>query len=204
MPDELIVEDGDIGDPAPAEDQVVPEAVPEAAGMELPEDPEEAIAALTTVAASASRKAAAHLDDLQRLAAEFENYRKRTDRDRHEITGRATERLVGSLLPVLDSFEQAFAHEARSESEEALLDGVQATFHQLMDILAGEGLAAIPAAGEPFDPAVHEAVGGGGTADLVVDTELRRGYLLAGKVVRPSLVTVTETADSDEGEDEQG
>lgn len=202
MSDELIVEEGDAG-PAPevTGGEVAPEAVDASQGFELPEDPEEAIAVLTGVASTATRDAAAHLDDLQRLAAEFENYRKRTERDRTEFTARAAERLIGSLLPVLDSFEQAFAHEAQSESEQALLSGVQATFHQLLDVLGGEGLAAIPAAGEPFDPAVHEAVGGGGASDLVVDTELRRGYRLGGKVIRPTLVTVAETPEP-EGEEE--
>jgi len=166
--------------------------VPAAAdlGIDLPEDHDEAIDALLEALATARASADAYLDDLQRLAAEFENYRKRAAREREEIVERSTQRLVEEMLPVLDSFDQAFAHETQTPGEEQVLAGVRGTFHQLMDVLGREGLAMVPGAGSPFDPNHHEAVGGGGDGDLVVARELRRGYSLKGRVVRPALVIV--------------
>ncbi len=103
---------------------------------------------------------------------------------------RAAQRVVQALLPVLDSFDQAFAHQAQTPGEEQVLAGVRGTFHQLMDVLSKEGLEIIPATGEGFDPQVHEAVAGGGEGDLVVAQELRRGYTLKGRVLRPAMVVV--------------
>jgi molecular chaperone GrpE len=103
---------------------------------------------------------------------------------------RAAQRVVQALLPVLDSFDQAFAHRAQTPGEEQVLAGVRGTFHQLLDVLSKEGLQLIPAVGEEFDPEVHEAVAGGGEGDLMVSQELRRGYTLKGRVLRPAMVVV--------------
>ena len=106
---------------------------------------------------------------------------------------RASQRVVTGLLPVLDSFDLAVAHEPASESEAKLLGGVNGTRQQLLDALAAEGLTSIPAVGEPFDPEVHEAVSMEGSPEHpVVIAEMRRGYTLHGRVLRPSLVTVGE------------
>ncbi len=70
------------------------------------------------------------------------------------------------------------------------MDGLRSTHDQLMVTLGREGLERIPSTGQPFDPAVHEAVAGGGDGDLVVTADLRRGYTLRGRVIRPTLVTV--------------
>jgi molecular chaperone GrpE len=164
-------------------------------GIDLPEDHDEAIEALLEALATTRASADAYLDDLQRVAAEFENYRKRAVRERDEIVERATQRLVEEMLPVLDSFDQAFAHEAQTPGEEQVLAGVRGTFHQLMDVLGREGLEMVPGTGSPFDPNHHEAVGGGGDGDLVVAQELRRGYSLKGRVVRPALVIVAADGD---------
>ena len=160
--------------------------------MELPDEPEVAIEMLLEALANSQRDGDARLDDLQRLAAEFENYRKRAARDRDAIVERATQRLVKALLPVTDSFDYAFNHQPQAPSEEKLLAGIRGTHHLLMEVLAKEGLAPIPAASSPFDPSVHEAVAGGGSGDLVVAEELRRGYTLGGKVIRPALVRVED------------
>ena len=163
--------------------------------IDLPDDPDEAIATLTDEVLTARTEAAGHLDDLRRVAAEFENYRKRVERDRTETVERSTERLVGALLPVLDSFDQAFTHEPATEQEAALVKGMQSVYHQLMDVLAAEGLEPIAAEGEPFDPNVHEAVSGGGSGDLFVANVMRRGYTLRGRVLRPALVVVAGEED---------
>jgi len=100
---------------------------------------------------------------------------------------------------VLDSLEATLIHEPQSPGEELLLDGMQSTFHQLRDILDKEGLELIPARGQLFDPAVHEAMYGGGDGDLMVTEELRPGYTLGGRVLRPTMVVVGP-AGAEEGE----
>jgi len=174
----------------------VQDAEPEAGRTEpvesdLPADPAEAVDILIRALHEARGSEAARLDDLQRVAAEFENFRKRALREQQEMTQRASQRVVDALLPVLDSFDGAFVHEAQSPSEELLLSGVQSIFGQLMEVLGREGLAVIPTEGEPFDPTVHEAVAGGAGEDLVVASEMRRGYTMGGRVLRPSLVSVS-------------
>jgi molecular chaperone GrpE len=158
--------------------------------IDLPEDPDAAIAVLTDALQTAQDTSTAYLDDLRRLAADYENFRKRAVRERNEIVERSSQRLVEALLPVLDSFDGAFGHDPQSPSEEKLVAGVRGTYHQMMDILGKEGLEAIAAHDQPFDPEVHEAVSGGGEGDLVVTAELRRGYTLKGRVIRPTLVAV--------------
>ena len=158
--------------------------------LQLPDDPAAAVEVLTGALDEAWKSEAMHLDDLRRVAAEFDNFRKRSMRDQQEMTERASQRVVEALLPVLDSFDGAFDHAAQSPSEEQLLAGVQRTFHQLMEILGREGLVAIATDGETFDPTVHEAVAGGGGDDLVITSEMRRGYTMQDRVIRPSLVAV--------------
>ena len=159
-------------------------------GLDLPDDREEAVDVLLDALATTREAADAYLGDLQRVAAEFENFRKRAAREREETVSRAAQRVVQALLPVLDSFDQAFAHRAQTPGEEQVLAGVRGTFHQLLDVLSKEGLELIPAVGEEFDPQVHEAVAGGGEGDLIVSQELRRGYTLKGRVLRPAMVVV--------------
>ena len=180
---------------APETDEAATAAIED---LDLPEDPDAAVEVLAAELAEARDLAAARLDDLQRIAAEFENFRKRAEREREETRQRASQRLIEALLPVLDSFDAAFAHEAQTPGEELLKKGMTSTFHQLMEILQREGLSVIPAAGEPFDPSVHEAVSGATGDDLVVDTELRRGYTLRGRVIRPAMVTVASGEESRE------
>ncbi|HLE38862.1 MAG TPA: nucleotide exchange factor GrpE [Acidimicrobiia bacterium] len=169
---------------------VVGEIVDDGMSRDLPEDPEAAVAYLLEALRTAQEEATAYLGDLQRVAAEFENYRKRAMRERDEIVARATQALIRDLLPVLDSFDGALESAAATPGDERLLAGVRSTHRLLMDVLAREGLEVIPAAGMPFDPAVHEAATGGGTGHLVVTAEMRRGYSLRGRVLRPALVGV--------------
>lgn len=161
-------------------------------GLRLPEDPAAATEVLIGMLAEERQAAQTIFGDLQRVAAEFDNYRKRVQRDQTDLVDRASERVVLELLAVLDSFEAAFTHEAQSPTEEKLIAGMRNTYEQLTTVLAREGLEAIPAIGEPFDPNVHEAAQAPADAgaDLVVSEELRRGYVLRGRVIRPSLVAV--------------
>jgi molecular chaperone GrpE len=178
-------------EPVPGREQGLEEA-PDASslGLDLPADHEEAVGVLIDALATARLAADSYLDDLQRVAAEYENFRKRAARDREEVMARSSQRLVQAMLPVLDSFDQAFVHKAETSGEEMLLAGLQGTFHQLMDLLSKEGVEMIPTLGEPFDPNVHEAVAGGGEGDLVVAQQLRAGYTLKGRVLRPAMVVV--------------
>ena len=159
-----------------------------------PDDAVEAQALLLRELAEARGEASEYLETLQRVAADFENYRKRVERDQIENVLRASQRLIEKLLPTLDAFDAALAYEPQTPAEDKLLDGMRGTHAQLMDTLGKEGLAAIAAVGEPFDPAVHEAVAGGGDGDLAVAQELRRGYTMQGRVVRPTLVIVEEAS----------
>jgi molecular chaperone GrpE len=109
------------------------------------------------------------------------------------VIDRASERVVSSLLPVLDSLDAELAVETTSETEEKLKSGIRSTRDQLLDTLAKEGLEPIATFDEPFDPSLHEAVtaSGGDGGRLIVTDEFRRGYRLKGRVLRASLVGVT-------------
>jgi len=142
----------------------------------------------------ARKEAAEHLDDLKRLKAEFENYRKRVIREQTHVVERASEQLVEKLLPVLDNFELALIAADRTKDYAALVRGVEIVFGELADVLHREGLRKIEALGKPFDPNLHEAVlevgDGPADGDPVVAEVVRNGYVLKGKVVRPAMVKV--------------
>ena len=163
-------------------------------GLDLPADPAEREQQLLHELAVARSEASEYLDTLQRVAAEFDNYRKRVERDQSETVLRASQRLVESMLPTLDAFDAALGYDAQTPAEEKIVAGMRGTHTQLMDTLQREGFAAIEAEGPDFDPAVHEAVAGGGDGHLVVAQELRKGYTLQGRVIRPTLVMVEEAS----------
>lgn len=132
-----------------------------------------------------------YLDALQRLKAEFENYKKRTARDQAEFTARATERLVKQLLPVLDDLERALV--AASEHEEAKLEeGVELVHRALADALAREGLIEVDTEGE-FDPHTQEALLAqpSDAKEGTVIQVLQKGYKLGDHVLRPARVVVS-------------
>ncbi len=166
-------------------------------GLDLPADPHEAQQVLLKALLEARSEAGEYLETMQRVAAEFDNFRKRTERDRHDLVQRATQRLIVGMLPTLDNFDAALAYEPQTPAEDKILDGMKSTRSQLLDLLKAEGLEPIPAGGVPFDPALHEAVAGptsDGEGELAVAAELRRGYTLSGLVVRAALVTVEHTS----------
>ncbi len=134
-----------------------------------------------------------YLDLLQRVQADFENYRKRAAREQERLVGHAHERLVRELLPILDDLERAL--EAAERHEEAtLVEGVKLVEQALRRALAKEGLDEIPTNGA-FDPHVHEAMltkpGDGAESGSVLEV-VQRGYRLGDKVVRPARVIVAE------------
>jgi molecular chaperone GrpE len=131
-------------------------------------------------------------DDLKRVAAEFDNYRKRVARDQQSLAARAHERLVKELLPVLDDLERAL--QAAAEHEEAELeDGVRLVHRELQKALAKEGLAEIETNGH-FDPHVHEALLSQPSEheDGAILEVLQKGYRLGDRVLRPARVVVSQ------------
>jgi len=180
----------DVVEALPVE-QARPTPDPHALGLELPADKDEAIDLLLTELVTAREEATSYLDDLKRVAADFDNYRKRVTRDNAMMLDRATENVVRGLMPVLDSFDAAFVAEPNTETEKQLYSGMVNTREQLLDSLKSEGLEVIPTVGETFDPEVHEPAGAPqGEGRLIVSTELRRGYRLNGKVLRAALVAL--------------
>jgi len=142
-------------------------------------------------------------DMLLRKQAEFENARKRTERDREESRRRIWMDILQCLLPILDNFRRALAGPPPA-SPEGFHQGVSMTFQQMMDILAREGLEEIGALGERFDPHLHEAVETRvveGFEEGIVLEELRKGYCYRGQLLRPALVRVSVKGESrSEGE----
>ncbi len=131
----------------------------------------------------------------QRLQADFENYKKRMLREQTLAIEHANVRLLESLLPVLESFELAGRSiEGVDADVDKLRGGVLAAIRQLDGALAKEGLEAIGAIGQPFDPQEHEAVAqDDGDGEPVVGDVLRTGYRFRGRVLRPAMVRVTRT-----------
>ncbi len=127
-----------------------------------------------------------------RKLAEFDNFRKRTERERVEITLRANEELVRDLLPVLDNFERALGHSADADSG-AFREGVEMIAKQLWDTLERQGIKVIDPMGDEFSPEFHEAVHRIEDESLepgTVASVLNKGYLYNGRLVRPAMVGV--------------
>ncbi len=138
-------------------------------------------------------KSSEYLKRLKYLQADFENYRKRVEREVSEMVRAGSDRLITSLLPVLDEFEFALVSENDFEDEEGIIEGVKITLRKMYKILGDYGLSAIKVVGERFDPEMHEAVSmvtvDEGEEGFIVE-EIRRGFMLRGKVIRPSMVKI--------------
>ncbi len=137
----------------------------------------------------AAQLAEERMDQLLRLKADFENYRKRVIREQTELVERASLRIVERLFPVLDDLDRALD---AAQGNEGIVRGIEIVKKQLHDVLAQEGLERIEAAGT-FDPNHHEAVSSvpGDVSEPTVLEVVRPGYTLKGKTVRPALVHVT-------------
>ncbi len=135
-------------------------------------------------------------DLLLRGAAEFDNYRKRTERERREQADRSVADILLELLPVLDDFERALNADAGGGSVDAYRQGVELIHRQLLDLLKKRGVRPIDAIGTPFDPHLHQAV----ATDVVEEgrdgevlEDLRRGYMIGERLLRPAMVRVART-----------
>lgn len=151
---------------------------------------EEAPEAVEAQLAQQTALAEEYLSRLQRLQADFENFRRRTRQEKEELLKYGAEGLICNLLPVLDNLERALT---ASGDEASLQKGVEMIFQQLKETLAGQGLEAICAVGTEFDPTKHQAVMQVPSAehpDNHVVEEFQKGYLLKDKVIRPAMVKV--------------
>jgi molecular chaperone GrpE len=144
-------------------------------------------------------KADEHWDRLLRTAADFENFKKRAARERHEAAQSATAALIHKLLPVLDHFEMAQAAAQNAQAPQggmaALQDGITMIQQQLKNILTETGLEEVDASNHSFDPALHEAVSQLETADAPegqVVQQIRKGYKMRDRLLRPATVVVAK------------
>jgi molecular chaperone GrpE len=168
------------------------DAVSEESGGAIAEESDPVL--LRQILAEQLSKAEENYDRLVRLQADYDNFRRRTRQEKEEFYKYASEKLINTLLPVLDNFELALS--AEGDSIENIKSGVQMIYKQLLDVLATEGVAPIPAVGEQFDPLKHEAVLRAESdehPDNTIVQELRRGYFLKDKVIRPSMVKVVKS-----------
>jgi molecular chaperone GrpE len=140
------------------------------------------------------------LDKYQRSVAEFSNYRKRQDRDREQQRLRLSMEVMRQLLPVMDDFDRALQNVPDRFSESEWLEGVELVDRKLKAVMEGFQVVPIEAVGKPFNPAFHSALmqqESDDYPDSTVMEELRRGYLLADQVLRPSLVKVSRKTTSE-------
>jgi molecular chaperone GrpE len=141
------------------------------------------------------RLSAHYLERLKYLQADFENHLKRIENEARERIKRGNEHLILRLLPVIDDLEKALEHGRSSDSKDNLLEGVEMILRNMLTILRDEGLEEIKAMGDFFDPSRHEAISqvpNPGLRDGVIVREFRKGYMLNGHLLRPSLVEVVK------------
>jgi molecular chaperone GrpE len=165
-----------------------------------PADTRDPVGGSTEELAAAQQALAERTADLQRVTAEYANYRKRVDRDRAATVEAATGAVLAALLPVLDDVDRARQHGDLTGAFKAVADQLEATLEKL-------GLQPYGEVGERFDPTLHEAVAHQTSADVTEPTcvaVLRRGYRLGDRLLRVPLVAVAEpgAAEPDEGEGE--
>lgn len=132
-------------------------------------------------------------DKYLRLAAEFENYKRRANRDQKDTANYANERLLKDLLPTIDTLEQALHCGHEQPSLDSLLQGVKLTLKQFLDTLAKLGVSQISSVGEQFDPTKHQAVAQVESTTVPPNSvveEYQKGYFLHNRILRPAMVTV--------------
>ena len=138
-----------------------------------------------------------------RLYADFENYRKRVNKDKEDLIRFGNESLLYEILPAIDNLELALKH-ASGEVNSGLVQGVEVTLKELQRTLEKFGLSRIDAVGKPFDPAVHHAMSQVERDDMdekLIAEEFRAGYRYRDKVLRPSLVAVSVKAQKQQNDD---
>jgi molecular chaperone GrpE len=182
------------------------EAAPQPAGVAaaaddeaVDSDPHAVPDDVSALLQAAQRERDTYLDHLRRERAEFENYRRRSLRERTEALDRGAEALITQMLGVLDNF--GYVLEAAKEADDAVARGVRMVHDELRDVLTKAGLADVPGVGSTFDPTWHDAVmqvegepadGASSDGEPTVAQVLRNGYRFKGRVLRPASVAVTQ------------
>lgn len=188
-------------DEAPGED--APGAVPgdgcgcdcsgACADCAAPAEEPDPLDVLAGALAASEKERILYKDQLLRARAEFDNYRKRVARDAEQLRRTAAQDLLRDLLAVADNLERALEHAGASD-DGGVAEGVRMVLRQMQDLMASRGVAAIPAAGEAFDPNLHEALAMQPSDDCPAGTvlvEFQKGYTLDGAVLRPAKVVVS-------------
>ena len=173
-----------------AEEAEAPPAEGEA-GAEAPEEPKEEV----TLTKEELEKLQAAVQEKEeralRLQADFENFRRRTAKEKEELSAVVTQGILKDMLPLLDNFERAMAAEAKDI--DSFKQGVEMIFKQFGEVLVKNGLEHIEVEGQKFDPNFHQAVMRVENPELEDETiaqELQKGYMVKGRVIRPSMVQV--------------
>ncbi len=161
----------------------------------------ENIEALKQALAEEKGKAEGYLANWQRAQADFTNYKRRNEQEKDEIGKFANSLLMLNLLPVLDDLERAFASIPPHLARLTWVDGIRLIERKLQASLEAQGLSAIKALGEPFDPKLHEAAMHGKGKEGIVIEELQRGYKLHDRVIRPAMVVVGNGEEEEKKED---
>ena len=152
----------------------------------LPKEPE----ALAKQLAEERQRAESFYASWQRSAADFANFKRRTEQERADATRFANAMLIVNILPVLDDLERALQSVSKELAGLTWVDGIQIIYRKLQMVLEAQGLKPIEAVGKAFDPNAHEAVLRAPGEEGIVLAELQRGYMLHDRVIRPALVKV--------------
>lgn len=156
-----------------------------------------------TAATKESAKEAELRDQMLRIAADFDNFRKRTQKEKSELVRYGNETLLRDLIPVIDNFERAVEHARKAKDVDSIAQGIELILSQLNATLGRAGLVTQSAKGAAFDPMVHEAVSHvevpGSVPGTVVE-EHQKAYFLHDRLVRPALVTVSKPAAENPGD----
>ena len=148
------------------------------------------VESLESILEEEKTKAEKYMANWQRAEADFANYKRRIEQEREENAKLANMHLILELLPVIDDFERAFDSLSDEDAEGKWFDGIKLIHRKLKGVLEAQGLSEIEAVGKEFDPSIHEAVTQAeGDEGKVVD-EIRKGYMLGNRVIRPSMVVV--------------
>jgi molecular chaperone GrpE len=185
-------------EPTDATRSDTPPASPVPPAAEPAEGLPEALAAKTQELAAKTQEIDRLQDRYLRLQAEFDNFKKRTAREKAEFLKFAHEGLVLDFLPVLDGLERALTSARATTGSDALIEGLEMIARLFRTALDKAGVKAVEALGQPFDPTVHQAVAmEHGDGDPVVVEEVQKGYTIEGRVLRPAMVKVSRAAAAD-------
>jgi molecular chaperone GrpE len=174
-------------------DQTLADDGPEDVGLGDNVNGAVSISVLKAQLEAANKRIAEEHDAFLRARADYQNFKRRAEDERDNLRSFVAADLLTNLLPVVDNFERAMNAATQTNDYDKLIGGVNAVYRQLQDFLTKEGVEPIPAVNQPFDPNLHNAVlreeGTDHPEDTVVE-ELQKGYVLRGRVLRPTMVKV--------------